>query len=268
MWVNSQRAGGETGVGSSPVNPLRRSLVLAEAAWAQRTVRLAPEPPGVRRGTVQPGAMPDPATGRVPASDAVPDDALHLVAIGDSLVAGCGTDHQTAGLTPRIARRLASVVDRPVNWATHARLGATMRRVRYRFLPEVAGHPDVLFISAASNDLMARRTRTEWLDDLTAVLDDAQERADHVILCSAGQLYRSRALGRALRAEVRRRTDAQTEDSKAVCAERGVDYVDVAHCELNEGFWADDRFHPSALGYEMAAGLVVDAMSWLPANVN
>ena len=52
----------------------------------------------------------------------------------------------------------------------------------------------------------------------------------------------------------------QTEASAAICARRGIPFVDVAHCDLNEGFWAADGFHPSAAGYEMAADMVAAAM--------
>lgn len=231
---------------------LRRSLAVAEAALARRTVRLAPEPPGEREGVVTPDGTTAPA-----GSGAVRDSSapLRLAAVGDSLVAGSGVQAQDQALVPRIARLVAAGAGRDVEWATHARLGATMRRVRYRFLPEV-DDADVLFVCAGSNDLMARRSLQEWTDDLAAVLDGAARRGRHVVACSAGQLYRSPALMATLRSVLREWTDAQTEASAAVCAERGVPFVDVAHCDLKDGFWADDGFHPSAAGYEMAAGMI------------
>ena len=63
-----------------------------------------------------------------------------------------------------------------------------------------------------------------------------------------------------LRSVLREWTDTQTEASAAICARRGIPFVDVAHCDLDEGFWADDGFHPSAAGYEMAAGMVARVM--------
>ena len=128
---------------------MRKTLLLSQALWAKYTVRLAPEAPGERHGIVSPSSF-------VPEASARP---LRLVAIGDSLVAGSGVEHQDLALTPRIARKIADTVNRPVQWETHAKLGSTMRRVRYRFLPEVKGHVDILFICAGSNDVMARRSR-------------------------------------------------------------------------------------------------------------
>ena len=236
------------------MNPVRKTLLLSQALWAKYTLRLAPEAPGKRHGIVSPSSF-------VPEASARP---LRLVAIGDSLVAGSGVENQNLALTPRIARKIADAVNRPVQWETRAKLGSTMRRVRYRFLPEVTGRTDILFICAGSNDVMARRSKEEWLDDLRAVIEQARTRADHVIVCSSGQPHHSPKLPAMLRRELVRRIDWQTEASLRICREYGVDFVDVAHAELVSDFWATDGFHPSASGYEQASGLVVQAMSFLP----
>jgi len=131
---------------------------------------------------------------------------------GDSLVAVSGVDAQDQALVPRVARKVAARTGRDVEWATHARLGATMRRVRYRFLPQVDG-ADLLFVCAGSNDLMARRSLEEWTEDLDAVLDGAVRRGRHVVACSAGQLYRSPALMATLRSVLREWTDIHSKNS-------------------------------------------------------
>lgn len=92
---------------------MRKTLLLSQALWAKCTVRLAPEAPGERHGIVFPSSF-------VPEASARP---LRLVAIGDSLVAGSGVEHQDLALTPRIARKIANRVNRPVQWETHAKLG-------------------------------------------------------------------------------------------------------------------------------------------------
>ena len=188
--VDSRHVSTFAASGRSIRRALRRPLAIAEAAIARRTVRLAPEPPGEREGVVTPDGAHAPAGTGIIRGGGAP---LRLAAVGDSLIAGSGVQAQEQTLVPRIARIVAAGTGRDVEWVTHAKLGATMRRVRYRFLPEMAD-ADVLFVCAGSNDLMARRSLDEWTDDLAAVLDD--------------------------------------------------------------GFWADDGFHPSAAGYEMAAGMV------------
>lgn len=227
------------------VNPFERLLISAEALWAQRSVKLAPEPPGERcgvSGLSQPGRP------------------LHLVAVGDSLVAGSGVDHQSEALTPLLAGLIAQTVGAPVKWETRAQLGATIRRVRYRYLPEVTGKPDYLFICAGTNDIMARRSIQEWCDDLSATLDEALTRGQKVFVCSSGQPHNSPALPKALREALGRQIDAQTEASIEICRERGVPFTNVSRAPLPEGFWATDGFHPSRIGYEFAAKMLVDSL--------
>ncbi|QWW20733.1 SGNH/GDSL hydrolase family protein [Schaalia sp. 19OD2882] len=234
-------------------------LLLSEAAWARSTVKLDPEPEGERSGLVHPKGV----DAHMP-SDEGEAAPLRFVAVGDSLVAACGVDSQELGMVPAIAQQIADRTGRPVHWRTHAKLGATMRRVRHRFLPEVDGPVDVLLLCAGSNDIMARRGEEEWESELSAVLDRAIELSPRVLLSSAGQPHNSPRLPRALRQHLRGKIDRQTEISKRLCAERGVAYADVAHVDLVEGFWAGDGFHPSAQGYAFATRCLVDAMEWLP----
>ncbi|WP_323745299.1 GDSL-type esterase/lipase family protein [Actinomyces haliotis] len=238
------------------IRHLRAPVAAAEAAIAQRHVHLAPEPPGERAGIITVDGEHLPAHAALPEGG---EPRLRLVAVGDSLVAGSGVSDQADSFIPRIAAKVAAASGRDVAWATHARLGSTMRRVRYRFMPEVED-ADVLFVCAGSNDLLARRSMDEWTEDFAAVLDDAATRAGHVVACSAGQLYRSPSLMPLLRSVLLERTAAQTAISIRLCAERGVPYIDFSEMVPNEGFWAEDGFHPSGIGYELASGAVADAV--------
>lgn len=98
---------------------MRKTLLLSQALWAKYTVRLAPEALGERHGIVSSSSFNPEASAR----------PIRLVAIGDSLVAGSGVEHQELALTPRIAQKIANMVKRLVQWETHAKLGSTMRRV-------------------------------------------------------------------------------------------------------------------------------------------
>ena len=257
---------------------LERAVVLAEAAWARRHVTLAPEPPGDRFGLITSrdvDVSPAPSTAsanaaarvsapssRSPVTAGADVPALHMVVVGDSMVAGCGTPNQAQGLVPNLAARLASTLRRSVAWEALGQLGATMRRVHYRLLPQVDSHPDLLVVCAGSNDVLAGRSTGEWADDLSAVLDMAREPARNVVVLSSGQANRCPALPRVLRREIGRAIDRQTAVSRDVCARRGIHFVDITHdsAPLRPGFWAVDNFHPSALGYQLVADAVVRRM--------
>lgn len=226
--------------------------VLVEAWWAKHHVKLAAEPAGERQGTCR---VPDESSAST--GDAEP---LTMVAVGDSMSVGCGVTDQGQGFIPDIAQALAVRLGRTVSWSTHGRLGATIRRVRYRLLPEVAGHADLLVICAGSNDIMANRSWEEWRTDLSATVEDAKSKGTRVLVLSSGQLYRDPALGKALRAEVERRIDRQTAISEEICARAGVTYVDATHDDVGtdrQDFWGIDHFHPGREGYRRMAECVV-----------
>lgn len=229
--------------------------VLVEAWWAKHHVKLAAEPAGERQGTCR---VPD-------ASSASSGDAepLTMVAVGDSMSVGCGVTDQSQGFIPDIAQSLAVRLGRMVSWSTYGRLGATIRRVRYRLLPEVTGHADLLVICAGSNDIMANRSWEEWRTDLSATVEDAKSKGTRVLVLSSGQLYRDPALGKALRAEVERRIDRQTAISEEICAGAGVTYVDATHDDVGtdrQDFWGIDHFHPGCEGYRRMAECVVSKL--------
>lgn len=227
-------------------------VVLVEAWWAKHHVKLAAEPAGERQGIC---SVPEGSD--IHHSGAGP---LTLVAIGDSMAVGCGVTDQNQGFIPAIAQALASRMGRSVQWSAHGRLGATIRRVRYRLLPGFTGHADLLVVCAGSNDIMANRSWDEWRTDLAATIEEAKSKGNRVLVLSSGQLYRDPALGKALRAEVERRIDRQTAISKEVCARAGVTYVDATHDDVGtdrEDFWGIDHFHPGCEGYRRMADCVV-----------
>lgn len=226
------------------MNALTRFVAIGEALWAKHHVHLAPEPSGDRFGTVRAGTGAD---SRPP---------LRMVAVGDSMVAACGVDDQSVGFVPDLASVFAERLNRHIDWEAHGRLGATMRRVRYRLLPEVEGHPDLLVVIAGSNDIMARRGIEEWKADLRATLEEARPLSEHIIVFSCGQLYNSPALGATLRRSLKGKVDEQVEASRIICREFGARYVDMAHEDVNAddaSFYADDHFHPGEFGYRYMA---------------
>lgn len=226
------------------VESLESMVAAGQALWASKTIKLAPEPPGDRFGTV--GGQPS--------------DPLSLVAVGDSLIAGSGTDHQSRTLTPFIASRVSARSGRPVSWQTHAQLGATLRRVRYRFLPETPEDLDLLVVCAGTNDVLARRSIPEWEEDLEGTLDAAQDKAKRVLLLSSGQPHHSPALPSTLKKVLARSVAEQTEASRPISDRRGVPFLDMTNIEVPGDFWASDGFHPSQAGYDFAAELIADLL--------
>ena len=233
----------------------------AEAGWAKKHITLAEEPQGMRHG-IQVGDGADP-TAR----------PIRMLAVGDSMIAGCGTSDQSMGLIPQIADLMSQRLGVPVEWRTDAKLGATIRRVRYRQLAKLepssssestasenttaadttvdatAHEPahesakqspinechdfDVIVIGAGSNDIMARRKTEEWSEELGECIRIAKRHASHVAVLSCGQLFAIPSLGKALRADLERLCNEQEAASQAVCDAAGAVYLDMIHEELH-----------------------------------
>lgn len=226
-------------------------VATVEALWAKHTVHLAEAPGGEPSGVK-----------RFEGPDGTAEAPLTMCAVGDSMVAGCGTDDQSEGLIPDIASALADRLHRDIAWQAHGKLGATMRRVRYRLLPEICNEKakfDILVICAGSNDIMANRTLDEWRADLGAVLDEAKPLGRHVFVLSPGQMQHEPSLGHALRHVLEREMDEQAAVSEEVCAQHGVVYINMIHEDVHTDapdFFSPDHFHPSATGYcYMSAGV-------------
>lgn len=227
-------------------------IATIEAMWAKHTIHLAEAPGGDPFGVKK-------------YSQSTSDNAKQLTvcAIGDSMVAACGTQDQQEGLIPDLAQGFAQEFKRDVSWEAHGKLGATMRRVRYRLLPEVlksAKKFDILLICAGSNDIMANRTLDEWRADLSAVLEEAKPLSKHIVVVSPGQMQHEPSLGKALRRVLEREMDEQAAVSKEVCAKHHAIYVDMIHENVHADapdFFSPDHFHPSAKGYSyMVDGVI------------
>lgn len=257
------------------LNSAEKIIATIEGLYASKTIHLAEEPQGERQGTVQPQKkqesekLQDGKTAEKTDSTAAP---LHspvnplkfrpfkTAMMGDSMAVACGVDNQSQGMMPRIAQGLANRRQQEVSWETHGKLGATMRRVRFREFNEITSTDfDLLYICAGSNDLMAQRSLVEWHDDLEDVISQAKKIAKNVVVLSPGQLYNSPSLGKKLRKAMLIASDRQTAESSIICKNAGVTFLDVTHVDVDATipeFYGSDNFHPGVMGYQIIADYV------------
>lgn len=253
----------------SVMKRFEHGVAILQGLWAEKTVKLAAEPAGERSGIAQarPQQSGQSANPRN-LSNGRTTEPFTLAMVGDSMVAACGVSNQKEGLVPHVAELLAQKLAQPVRWRGHGKLGATMRRVRYRLLPQVADSDvcDLLILTAGSNDVMARRSLDEWESDLRASIREAKARASVVMVMSPGRFYEGPTFPKALAKACAESVERQRSVSKRVCREEGVRYLDltdpVRGAFVREpGFWGSDRFHSSAKGYALIARAVVDQIS-------
>jgi lysophospholipase L1-like esterase len=160
---------------------------------------------------------------------------------------------------------LATRSGRTVEWEVVGQHGATVRRIRYKLLPRLGDNLDLAVLLAGFNDTAARRTVTEWCEDLAAILTELTERARHVVVAGVPPIETVPVLGRTLARYLAERARALDEASRQACsALPRVTWVSLAPRwlpEQNKDMYCEDGLHPSATGYRQIAEAVADAVT-------
>lgn len=131
----------------------------AQGLWLRRTAPRLPEATGARRGVIGEG------------------DGLHLLALGDSIIAGVGTGTMEHSLPVQFARALTSIQSRAVHWRVEGANGADIADLRRR----VSGLPDdcradLVLISIGVNDVTGLSSARYWRTQLERLAGDLRRR--------------------------------------------------------------------------------------------
>jgi lysophospholipase L1-like esterase len=211
--------------------------------WMRATLKPAPPATGPTSGTVG-------TTSGAP---------LRIAVVGESTAAGCGVDTHNDGFTGRLAHEINAGTQRPVHWQVVGQFGATARRIRYRLLPQLGEDLDVAVLLAGANDVMGRRSPDQWRDDLTAIIDDLMERADHVVVAGIPPLALLPSMPPTLGRYLSERAAALDDVTRQICARWVYATWVVTMTEVPPpDFFASDRFHLSAAGYQRWAQAIAD----------
>jgi lysophospholipase L1-like esterase len=227
-------------------------LMLPQALRLKRRAPRAAAAKGERGGLAHPDAN-DP-------NSSAP--TLRLLAIGDSPFEGVGIERIADTLPVRLATHLAQASCVPVEWQIHARNGATASSVRARLLPAVETAPfDLILVSVGVNDVTGLTAGARFRRDLQALLAALRGHSPEARIVLLGippmqafpllpQPLRSWLGGRSRRLESIGIEVAHTSDAL---------HSPVTVTPLPELF-ADDGFHPSALGHARWADSVLQQL--------
>lgn len=223
------------------MNPLLLPVVFAQGRWLRSTMRMAPAAEG-------------PASGSVPGSSG---PAVRVAVVGDSTAAGCGVRSNDEGFAAALAAELVRSTGRTVEWSAVGQFGATARRVRYRLLPRLGEGIDVVVVLAGANDVLAGRGPAQWRDDVAGILTDLAGRAGRVVVTGIPPFALFPSLPAPLGRYLGERAAALDAVSREVCARSPGRATWIGTTGTPPpGFFAADRFHPSAAGYRYWAGVV------------
>lgn len=182
---------------------------------------------------------------------------VRLVVFGESTAVGVGVDTLEDALPGCLARAVAGLSGRAVSWQVIGKHGMTARSA-VQLVPQLIdsggeGVPDIVVVVLGVNDLVRFRLGRIWRRDLTTVLLAIREAAPTASVLVAGipPAYLSPALPKALGRFAGRR--ARMMDRQTTRAARLVGAVveTVSHIgpQVDDRFFAADRFHPSSHGY-------------------
>lgn len=222
---------------------------------------LLPQALVVRRRAPRFAPAPGDAAGTIPAS-AVGGSPLHVLGIGDSIIAGVGAGHQERALVARSAAALAARSGRTVHWHAAGWSGATSADLIGR-LDALASLPaDFIVVSAGVNDLTTLvRTRT-WRHRCRQLQDGIAQRWPQATVAIAGlpPLHVFPLLPEPLRALMGYRArHLDRENARLVARRAGFRHVPVAFAP-EPGLFSADGFHPSDEGHAALAAAV--ASGW------
>lgn len=228
-------------------------LRLASAASLVLLPALAVEGRRVRRDTPRLPEAAGPREGVVPGAD----PPLRLLVLGESTAAGVGAGDHGAALGGQVSRALSAATGRAVAWRVLGRNGATAHATRRDLLEpasEVAA--DVAVIALGVNDTLRFHAPARWTRDLAALVEAVRGRcgAVPVVLSAVPPVGRFPALPQPLRGVLglRARLLDRAAARFAAAGERVV-HVPMPPVEGVEadGFFCEDRFHPSPRGYAL-----------------
>ncbi|MGB0213100.1 SGNH/GDSL hydrolase family protein [Algiphilus sp.] len=211
----------------------------------------------LRRDTPRLEEAPGPREGEVAGEAPV----IRLAVIGESTAAGVGAPDHARGLAGRSAAALAARTGRAVRWSAHGHNGATARQTRYRHVPEVDRGTGVVVVALGVNDVLSGCAPETWRHNLEKLLASTRRRAPGaiIVVSAVPPMGHFPAIPQPLRALLGVRAQAFDRISALVAAAcpRAL-YVPLPY-EGGSDYFCEDRFHPSALGYDRWGTLTGEA---------
>ena len=144
-------------------------LTAIQGLWLRRKATRLPGAPGERRGSTGEG------------------DGLQLLALGDSIIDGVGTQHTNASLPVQFAYLLAEETGRTVHWRIEGKTGLDIESVLARLDSiEPGAEFQMILISVGVNDVTGLSSTRHWRRNLDLLLNRLETRWPGIRIIFAG----------------------------------------------------------------------------------
>ena len=145
-----------------PVSP----LLYLQGRYTRRKVGLLPDAAGERTGVIG-GA----------------GEAVKLLVIGESTVAGLGARTHKEALAGQFAERLAGRTGRSVEWTVIGKNGVTARRTIDELVPQIPDKQfDFILLGIGGNDVMKLSSPKKWRRDMLELLGILRDKNPNAVI--------------------------------------------------------------------------------------
>jgi len=238
--------GSAVGIGAAALG-----VLVAEGLMAKRTIGMrkksAPYADGIygprRRGT-----------------------SLRLVILGDSIAAGLGADSSLDTVGALLAQGLAEAADRPVRLVVVATVGARSADLDAQVTRALILQPHVAVVVVGGNDITHLTRPQTAIRDLEQGVERLVDGGAEVVVGTCPDIGTIRPIRQPLRSVARRLSRQLAAAQTIAIVEAGGRSVSLGDLlgphfeEHHEDMFAHDRFHPSSIGYEVMAQVLLPSV--------
>jgi lysophospholipase L1-like esterase len=109
--------------------------------------------------------------------------ALHILAIGESTIAGVGVATHEEGFTGTFAHELSRLFELDVYWKVYARSGYTAKKVRTKIIPTITEQDvDLIVIGLGGNDAFTLNTPHRWNREIRQLIEHLRAKFPEALL--------------------------------------------------------------------------------------
>ena len=199
-----------------------------------------------------------------------PGEAIRLLVLGDSTAVGYGMKKAEDTPTALIADSLSYVLDTPVNARSAAVVGAQSKDLIDQINAAADHRPQIAVILVGANDIRHQVRPSTSAERLATAIRALRAEDCEVIVGTCPDLGTIKLILPPLRTVVRHWSRRLAKAQTVAAVEAGARVVSVGdllgplYLKLGEGFFGDDRYHPSKAGYAHVSSFLVAAAvaSW------
>ena len=111
-------------------------------------------------------------------------DAIRIITIGESTIAGVGAKTHEEAFTGTLAQCLTDQTAKAVHWRVYAKSGYTVKKMRERLVPKIEEKQlDLIVIGTGGNDAFSLNSPTQWRKEQAKLIEDLRSKFPDTPIC-------------------------------------------------------------------------------------